>query len=79
MSHKYTCNVCGRSFPEGQGIIIEISNDKLYFHSKSCAYKFLKEIVMEADTDCINSSLKKVRKKYDEILEQMSKKAEKKI
>ncbi|AKA74192.1 hypothetical protein SULI_09940 [Saccharolobus solfataricus] len=79
MSQKYTCNVCGRSFPEGQGIIIEISSNKLYFHSKSCAYKFLKEIIMEADTDCINSSLKKVKKKYDEILEHLSEKAEKKI
>ncbi|WP_338601745.1 hypothetical protein V6M85_00700 [Sulfolobus tengchongensis] len=79
MTQKYTCNTCGRVFPEGQGVILEVGSDKLYFHSKACAYKFLKEIVIGSDTDCISSSLKKVKKKYEEILEAASKKAEKKI
>ncbi|MEM0200575.1 MAG: hypothetical protein QW281_01400 [Saccharolobus sp.] len=79
MSKKYVCDTCGRVFPEGQGILFEINNNKLYFHSKACAYKFLKEVLLETDSDCINDSLKKVKKKYSELLEEMSKKSEKKI
>lgn len=79
MKRKYVCNVCGRTFPEGQGILLEIHGNKLYFHSKACAYKFLREVVLESDSNCIDSSVKKIKKKFDEIIELIGKKAEKKI
>ncbi|AOL15641.1 hypothetical protein BFU36_01595 [Sulfolobus sp. A20] len=79
MDNKYICSICGRTFPEGQGIKIEIVGEKLYFHSKSCAYKFLKEVILNSDSDCIGSSVKNIQRKYKEILEDKAKKAQKKI
>ncbi len=39
------CIVCGRKFPEGQGIIISYSKVDLCFHSKKCAVKFLRKLL----------------------------------
>jgi hypothetical protein len=77
--NKYNCIVCGRKFPEGQGIIMNISETILTFHSKRCAYKFLRSLVEEMDRECINSPLNKIKRKFDELIEIKMKKAEKRI
>lgn len=71
--------VCGRKFYEGQGIILTISDKKLYFHSKGCAYKFLRVVIENSNTDCISDSLEITIKNFREKLESKSKASEKKI
>ncbi|MEW9491610.1 MAG: hypothetical protein TQ35_0005330 [Candidatus Aramenus sulfurataquae] len=77
MRQKFLCLVCGRSFYEGQGVVITIADRKLEFHSKACAYKFFKNVLENADKDCISSAVKDVYKKFSESLEK--RKIEKKI
>lgn len=71
--------VCGRRFYEGQGIILSISSKRLYFHSKSCAYKFLKNIIENISSDCIGDSIDIVIKNFREKIESKSKETQKKI
>jgi len=75
----FNCNVCGRKFPKGQGIIMSVFGETLAFHSKSCAYKFLRQVVENSEKGCISASIKSVLKKYEEIIELKNKKAQKKI
>jgi large subunit ribosomal protein L24e len=46
---KYTCIVCGRVFPEGQGIVIRRAGVELAFHSKACLAKFFRLFVEKLD------------------------------
>ncbi|MCI4455528.1 MAG: hypothetical protein JHC23_02260 [Sulfolobus sp.] len=77
MKNKYECIVCGRTFYEGQGIVYTLKGDKLYFHSKACAYKFFKDLIAASDPNCLN--LKDVIKKYEDLAEKRKQKAVKKI
>ncbi|NPA05141.1 MAG: hypothetical protein GXO09_03485 [Crenarchaeota archaeon] len=45
MSRRYECIVCGRVFPEGQGIVITRAGVTLAFHSKACLAKFFRLMV----------------------------------
>ena len=45
MSRRYECVVCGRMFPEGQGIVITRAGVTLAFHSKACLAKFFRLFV----------------------------------
>ena len=78
MGEKYVCLVCGRIFPQGQGVKITIKGTDYYFHSKACAYKFLRELVLSADIDCISDVAKEIRRKYEDLLEK-KKEASKKV
>jgi YHS domain-containing protein len=77
MTEKHECIVCGRIFPEGQGVKLVIKGNDYYFHSKACAYKFLKEVIYAADQDRISDIFKQVKKKYEELLEKKREKAKK--
>lgn len=79
MEEKYACLTCGRTFHNGQGIILTIADRKLYFHSKACAYKFFREVLENAEKDCISSSIRQVYRKYEELDEKRKEKAKKKI
>ncbi len=62
----YTCIVCGRKFPEGQGIIIEKAGIVLHFHSRRCAAKFLKLLLERLDD---NTARKVLRELVNELEE----------
>jgi DNA-directed RNA polymerase subunit RPC12/RpoP len=79
MEEKYVCLTCGKTFYSGQGIILTVADRKLYFHSKACAYKFLKEVILNVDKDCISSTVKDVYKKYEELAKKREENAKKKI
>jgi large subunit ribosomal protein L24e len=49
IAKKYTCIVCGRVFPEGQGIVIRRAGVELAFHSKACLAKFFKLFIEKLD------------------------------
>ncbi len=48
-ARRYTCVVCGKVFPEGQGIVIEREGIVLAFHSKTCLTRFFKLFVERVD------------------------------
>ena len=78
MKVNLECIVCGRKFPEGQGIKLTVKGEDYYFHSKACAYKFLKEVLYTIDMDEVSGIFRELRKKYREINEK-KKEATKKI
>jgi hypothetical protein len=79
MQETHECLTCGRPFPRGQGVTLSVSGKNLEFHSKSCAYSFMRELLYSLKEDCLTLPLREVLAKYEEKLEQSKKKAEKKI
>jgi hypothetical protein len=65
---KYKCLVCGRTFYEGQGIVIRRGDLELAFHSARCAAKFLRLLVERTESDCVKSSSIRVSKELEEAL-----------
>jgi len=60
----YECLVCGRRFPEGQGIVLNIGGKRLYFHSKRCAYKFFRSLIDKVDTSSLTKPLNETIKEF---------------
>jgi len=50
------CSVCGKVFPEGQGIVIRFGDEDLVFHKRTCAVKFLRELIPLLGQDCSNAA-----------------------
>ena len=64
------CMVCGRAFPEGQGIVLSRGDVYLSFHSSRCAAKFLRRLIMDSeDYECIEKQVKLLVKELEELLE----------
>ncbi|MET1102271.1 MAG: hypothetical protein ABWW69_07345 [Pyrodictiaceae archaeon] len=66
--HRYVCIVCGRVFPEGQGIIIKRAGIELAFHSKTCLTKFFKRFVEVVDESEFKRVVREVRREFEEAL-----------
>ncbi|HWQ17578.1 MAG TPA: hypothetical protein VNL13_07090 [Sulfolobales archaeon] len=49
------CSVCGKVFPEGQGIYIKVRNREIFFHKKTCATKFLRELLPLLSQECMGA------------------------
>ena len=68
MALKRKCIVCGKVFPDGQGIVLVRENLVLEFHSRRCMVRFFKRIFEEApDINCIKEYVDKLVKEYQEI------------
>jgi ribosomal protein L24E len=63
----YTCIVCGRKFPEGQGIIIRRAGMELAFHSKSCLARFFKLFIERIDEKEFKKAAREVLKELEEL------------
>ncbi len=70
MTEKYTCIVCGRKFPKGQGIIIELGGTTLTFHSTRCATKFFRLLIERIED---KGPIEKVAKQLIQELEEARK------
>ncbi len=70
---------CGRKFPEGQGIVIKIGGTILEFHSKRCAYRFLRELVERLEPAVVEPVAKNLKKEMEEKLKIEERRARKKI
>ena len=69
------CIVCGRKFPEGQGIVISFSKRDLCFHSKKCAVKFLRRLVDKSlEEPKISKLILEVAKEFEEKAKEPEKK-----
>lgn len=71
-AHRHVCVVCGRKFPEGQGIIISVEDKEVAFHSSRCAAKFYKMLLDRGSREVISESLRLAR----ELENSLSKKSE---
>jgi len=78
MSKKRECIVCGRKFPEGQGVLIDLGDTKLVFHSKSCALKFFKTLFLRIEYSLIrnyvNETIEEFRRKVNDERKRKAKK-----
>ena len=70
---RYKCIVCGRVFPEGQGIVIERAGITLPFHSKACAVKFFKLMVEVMDESEFKKVARSLMKEFEEALKKKMK------
>ena len=75
----YECVVCGRKFPEGQGIVIVKAGRALHFHSKACAAKFFKLLLERVDDKCITPAIDEVLAELRRALEERRRRARKVI
>jgi len=65
---RYRCIVCGRYFPEGQGIVIRRAGIELAFHSKSCLAKFFKLFIERLDESEFKRAAREIIKEFEESL-----------
>lgn len=79
MTKRYECNVCGRIFCEGQGIKINLVGREVYFHTKKCALKFFKSLILYLDQKDLENATKLTLKEYEEKLKEVREKAKKRI
>lgn len=77
--NKYKCIVCGRVFPQGQGIVIKTGNIILEFHSSRCASKFLRKLFENASFEDIGKYIRDTYEEFVKKLELVEKKRVKKI
>lgn len=78
-AQRHKCLVCGRVFPEGQGIILHLGDEILEFHSAKCFSKFAKALLERIPLDGIKGYIKKTREEYEDLLLEKSKLKSKKI
>lgn len=77
---KLTCIVCGRTFYKGQGVEIVFSRGKsVFFHSKSCALKFVKVLLERLEPSVLERSYKIVLEEFEKLLEEKRKAYKKKL
>jgi len=80
MANKLTCIVCGRKFPKGQGVVIELGKTTLTFHSTRCATKFFKLLIERIeDKDLIEKTAKELIHELEEIRKRKEELYKKKI
>ncbi len=63
---RLTCIVCGRKFPRGQGIVLNIGGVELDFHSKRCALKFLTSLLEHLDQDQLRRAVNETVREFEE-------------
>ncbi len=80
MTEKYTCTTCGRKFPKGQGVIIELEKTLLTFHSTRCATKFFKLLIERVENkDIIERTARQLIRELDEQRKKIEEVKKKKI
>ena len=79
MRIRHECIVCGRKFPEGQGIVINYGRYKLMFHSSRCASKFLRLLLERVPEETLGKYIDKIVEELEERLELLRKVKAKKI
>jgi len=66
--------VCGRPFPEGQGIVIQYGDLRLEFHSSKCASKFFKSLLERVEQRVLSPYIRRLLEKYTEVVESKARK-----
>jgi len=79
VARKLRCIVCGRVFYEGQGVKIVAAGHELNFHSKTCAIKFIKTLLLYIDEKELDKAVKTAVKEFEERLRELEESRRKKI
>ncbi len=79
MRRRHKCIVCGRVFPEGQGIVINYGGVELSFHSSRCAAKFLRQLLDRVPPDVLGGYVKRLVEENLEKLREAEKLKAKRI
>jgi large subunit ribosomal protein L24e len=58
---------------------LSMVGNELTFHSKACAYRFLKEVVLMIEPESLSGAIREVLKRHEKRIEEAKKKMEKKI
>lgn len=66
---KYRCVVCGKTFPEGQGVIVKHGDLLLTFHKSKCACKFFKHLLESTPYSEIGKYVKNTIEFFERKLE----------
>lgn len=77
-ARRHTCVVCGRVFPEGQGVVIKAGDVDIAFHSSRCAAKFLRMLVDKGSKEVVSASLRLARE-LETLLAERRERSRKKI
>ncbi len=79
MGRKFKCVICGRPFPEGQGVIVSRGGLTLTFHSSRCAYKFFKLFMERLDEKHFADIARSLVSELEKMLEYRRVKTQKRI
>mgnify|MGYP000389059615 CR=1 FL=1 len=79
MKKMLECIVCGRRFPEGQGIKIDVGDRVLVFHSKSCTLKFMRILLERLPREELKKAIRETLEEYDRIKKERKSATSKKI
>ncbi len=63
---KYKCIICGRMFPEGQGIVIKYGKYTLAFHKSKCAAAFLRLLLERVPPEELEGYIKRIISEAEE-------------
>ena len=78
-SKKLKCVVCGRVFHEGQGVKVVAGGIELNFHSKSCALKFFKAMLLYIDQKELEKAVRTTLREFEERLKELEESRRKNI
>jgi len=73
------CIVCNKTFFEGQGVKLVLGGRELYFHSKSCALKFFKSMVLYLDQKDLEKAVVSTLKEFEQRIKELEEKSKKHI
>ncbi|MCC6045263.1 MAG: hypothetical protein LM572_00575 [Ignisphaera sp.] len=76
---RIKCIVCNRTFFEGQGVKLVLGGKELYFHSKSCALKFVKSMVLYLDQKDLEKAVTSTLKEFEQRLQELEERSKKRI
>ncbi|MEM0026735.1 MAG: hypothetical protein QXT53_02895 [Ignisphaera sp.] len=76
---KLRCMVCGRVFHDGQGVRIVVGGKELYFHSKTCALKFFKSMILYLDQKDLEKAVSATVKEFENRLKEVEERSRKRI
>ena len=76
---KMKCMYCGRTFFKGQGIVIKISDETFYFHSKKCALEFFKRLIERIPPEVLLPAAKSLQRELEESIRKREEQSRKKF
>lgn len=75
--NKLVCLVCGRAFHEGQGVRLSLAGKEVVFHSKSCALRFLRSLILYLDQKELEKARDMALREFEEKVKELREKRKK--
>ncbi|MCE4604709.1 MAG: hypothetical protein F7B20_07080 [Aeropyrum sp.] len=75
----HRCIVCGRVFHRGQGVVVKLPGGVLEFHSSRCAQRFLRMLLEDRHSECVQREALSLARELEGALEKAAEKRAKVI